>query len=61
MKEKYKNLPLRSGVGIVVLNKKNINNFISEAEKELSNEEIDDQKRFLLNHKIEVLKSLSIN
>ena len=23
MKEKYKNLPLRSGVGIVVLNKKN--------------------------------------
>ena len=27
----------------------------------LSNDEIDDQKRFLLNHKIEVLKSLSIN
>ncbi len=38
-----------------------IGNAISEAEKELSNEEIDDQKRFLLNHKIEVLKSLSIN
>ena len=38
-----------------------IGNTISEAEKELSNEEIDDQKRFLLNHKIEVLKSLSIN
>ena len=38
-----------------------INNTISEAEKELSNSEIDDQKRFLLNHKIEVLKSLSIN
>ena len=38
-----------------------ISNTISEAEKELSNEEIDDQKRFLLNHKIEVLKSLSIN
>tara|TARA_B100000965_G_scaffold306872_1_gene265809 strand:- start:1131 stop:1529 length:399 start_codon:yes stop_codon:yes gene_type:complete len=38
-----------------------ISNTILEAEKELSNEEIDDQKRFLLNHKIEVLKSLSIN
>ena len=38
-----------------------IKNTISESEKELSNDEIDDQKRFLLNHKIEVLKSLSIN
>ena len=38
-----------------------ISNTISEAEKELSNEEIDDQKRFLLIHKKEVLKSLIIN
>ena len=38
-----------------------ISNNILEAEKELSDSEIDDQKRFLLNHKIEVLKSLSIN
>ena len=38
-----------------------ISNTILEAEKELSKDEIDDQKRFLLNHKIEVLKSLSIN
>ena len=38
-----------------------ISNTISEAEKELSNDKIDDQKRFLLNHKIEVLKSLSVN
>ena len=38
-----------------------INNSISEAETELTKNEIDDQKRFLLNHKIEVLKSLSIN
>ncbi len=37
-----------------------ISNTISEAEKELSKDEIDDQKRFLLNHKIEVLKSLNI-
>ena len=38
-----------------------ISNTISESEKELSNDELEDQKRFLLNHKIEVLKSLSIN
>ncbi len=34
---------------------------ISESEKELSSEELDDQKRFLLNHKVEVLKSLNLN
>ena len=38
-----------------------ISNTISEAEKELSKDEIDDQKRFLLNHKVEILKSLSIH
>ena len=43
------------------IDKNHINNSISEAEKELSKNEIDDQKRFLLNHKVEVLKSLSIN
>ena len=43
------------------LDKNHINTSISEAEKELSKDEIDDQKRFLLNHKIEVLKSLSFN
>ena len=43
------------------IDKNYINNSILEAEKELSKDEIDDQKRFLLNHKIEVLKSLSIN
>jgi len=43
------------------IDKKYINNSISEAEKELSKDEIDDQKRFLLNHKVEVLKSLNIN
>ena len=38
-------------------------NFVSEsissAEAELSKDNIDDQKRFLLNHKVEVLKSIS--
>ena len=43
------------------IDKNYINNSILEAEKELNKEEIDDQKRFLLNHKVEVLKSLSIN
>ena len=40
-------------------------NFVSEsissAEAELSKDNIGDQKRFLLNHKVEVLKSISIN
>ena len=36
-----------------------ISNSISEAENELSKDEIDDQKRFILNHKVEVLKSIS--
>ncbi len=37
--------------------------FISynQVRKELSKDNIDDQKRFLLNHKVEVLKSISIN
>ena len=43
------------------IDKSQIHNFLSEAEKELTKDEIDDQKRFLLNHKVEVLKSLSIN
>ena len=43
------------------LDKNHISNSILEAEKELSDNEIDDQKRFLLNHKVEVLKSLSLN
>ena len=38
-------------------------NFVSEsissAETELSKEDIDDQKRFLLNHKVEILKSIN--
>tara|TARA_B100001540_G_scaffold30268_1_gene26215 strand:+ start:38 stop:436 length:399 start_codon:yes stop_codon:yes gene_type:complete len=42
-------------------NKNHISTTISEAEKELTSDEIDDQKRFLLNQKIEVLKSLSFN
>ena len=41
------------------VDKNHISNSISEAENELSKDEIDDQKRFILNHKVEVLKSIS--
>ncbi len=41
--------------------KNQISNFIEETEKELSKNEIDDQNKFLLNHKLEVLKFLSFN
>ena len=43
------------------LDKNLINSSIENAENELSKDTIDDQKRFLLNHKIEVLKSIKIN
>ena len=43
------------------VNKEEVNNSISDTEKELLKDDLDDQKKFLLNHKIEVLKSLSIN
>tara|TARA_B100000029_G_scaffold504766_1_gene584203 strand:+ start:667 stop:1065 length:399 start_codon:yes stop_codon:yes gene_type:complete len=43
------------------INKEAVNNSIAEAEKELSEDNIDDQKRFLLNHKVEVLRSITIN
>ena len=43
------------------IDNKQISNSIVEAEKELAKDEIDDQKKFLLNHKVEVLKSLTLN
>ncbi len=43
------------------VNKDEIKNSISDTEKELSKEDINDQKKFLLNHKLEVLKSITIN
>ena len=41
--------------------KNQINNFIADAEKELEKDEIEDQKKFLLSNKVEVLKSLRLN
>ena len=41
--------------------KKFIDLSIREAEKELSKEDLNDQKRFLINNRIDALKSLSLN
>ena len=43
------------------LNKNKIDQIIKDAEKESRAENIDDQKRYLIDQKIEVLKYLSIN
>ena len=42
-------------------NKKHVSDEIQEAEKELNKDDLNDQKRFLLNHKVEILKSININ
>ena len=46
---------------IKILDKKYVSDEIQDAEKELNKEDLNDQKRFLLNYKVEVLKSISIN
>ena len=38
-----------------------IQEMIKNAESDLSNEKLDDQKRFIISQKVEVLKSLSLN
>ena len=43
------------------LNKNKIDQIVKEAEKESGEDNIDDQKRYLIDQKIEVLKYLSIN
>ena len=43
------------------LNRNKIDQIIKEAEKEANMDNIDDQKRFLIDQKIEVLKSLQLN
>ncbi len=43
------------------VNKDKVNISITETEKELSKDDLDDQKKFLLNHKIEILKSINLN
>ena len=41
------------------MDKNKINEIIKEAEKEVTNEGIDDQKKYLIDQKIEVLRSLN--
>tara|TARA_B100000029_G_scaffold359970_1_gene352856 strand:- start:6477 stop:6875 length:399 start_codon:yes stop_codon:yes gene_type:complete len=43
------------------IDKNKIDKIIKEAEKEANNEKIDDQKKYLIDQKIDVLKSLSLN
>ena len=41
--------------------KSKIQDMIKEAEKDLSSDKLDDQKRFIISQKVEVLKLLSLN
>ena len=43
------------------LDRNKIDQIVKDAEKESSEENIDDQKRYLIDQKIEVLKNLSLN
>ena len=43
------------------LDKNKIDQIVKDAEKDSSKENIDDQKRYLIDQKIEVLKNLSVN
>ena len=43
------------------MDKTHVSHSIEEAKKELNKDEIDDQKKFLLSSKLEVLKSLNFN
>ena len=51
----------RKIVDIKNLNKEEIEQLIKETEKILNDEKLHDDSRYLANHKIEVLRSLSIN
>ena len=46
---------------IINMKKNNIENSLKNAEKILNNENLGDQEKFLINQKIDVLKSLNIN
>ena len=48
-------------INIKDFNKDNIDQLIIETEKILNNEKLDDDNRYLANHKIDVLRSLNLN
>ena len=58
-KDNFLSILTSSVFNIKSMDKNQISNSIAEAEKELNKNEIDDQKKFLLNNKVEVLKSLN--
>ena len=43
------------------LNKEKVDQLISDSEKSLNDEKLEDNNKYLVNHKIDVLKSLSLN
>ena len=43
------------------IDKNKVRDILAEAEKESQNQEISDEAKYLVNHKIEVLKSLTLN
>ena len=43
------------------IDKKVISNILAKAEKDVQNSDISDQTKYLIDHKIEVLKSLTLN
>ena len=43
------------------IDKKEVSNILAKAEKDVQNSDIPDQTKYLINHKIEVLKSLILN
>ena len=48
-------------INIKNLNKEKIDQLITETEKILNDEKLSDDKRYLANHKIDVLRSLNLN
>ena len=51
----------RKIINIKNLNKEKIDQLITETEKILNDEKLNDNNRYLANHKIEVLRSLNLN
>ena len=43
------------------IDKNKVRDILAEAEKESQNQEISDEAKYLVDHKIEVLKSLTLN
>ena len=43
------------------IDKKEVSNIFAKAEKDVQNSDISDQAKYLIDHKIEVLKSLTLN